>query len=198
MDLAITHNIRSFRKGFVDKTQRQLPFAISLAINDTAADVKQNTERRLDRVLDRPTPFTRRGLFLLRARKTRLRSTVGFKDIQAGYLEAQEEGGVRRPKRGGRAILIPVGARLNRYGNMAQRAVARMLARPDTFSGRIGAVGGIWQRKRDGSVKLLVAYESQARYRPRLGFVAGADKTARARFQTHLDRSLRRALASAK
>jgi hypothetical protein len=115
MDVRFQSNIREVERGLSDFAKRQLPFAVSLALNDTAADVAKNAEKGLAKRLDRPTPFTRRAFAVLRSSRARLAAAVFAKDAQAAYLRFQEEGGERRPK--GRAIVVPVNVRLNKFGN---------------------------------------------------------------------------------
>lgn len=197
--LDITSNRRAFERSLSDVAQKQLPFALSLAINDTLKDVKKNEEKRMRRVFDRPTPFTQRGLYLRRANKRTLSGEVGVKDIQAEYLKLQATGGTRRPKR--RAIVVPVGQRLNKYGNMPKGALGRALAKPTTFVASRGKVKhlppGIYQRKKRG-VRMLAAFEDSASYEARWRMRVSARKTARARLPVYLSRRLRQAIATAR
>lgn len=196
MDISFRHNIREVERGLSDFAQRQLPFAVSVALNATADDVAKNATKGLARRLDRPTRFTLRAFAVLRSTKNRLAARVFAKDRQAEYLAFQEQGGERAPS--GRAIVVPVGIRRNQHGNIAKGGVKRALARPDTFSGApAGRAGGIYQRTRTG-LRLLVSYAAKAVYRPRLRFRADAEKTARARFPVQFERALLRALATAR
>ncbi|WP_109314760.1 hypothetical protein [Pseudovibrio ascidiaceicola] len=196
-------------RGLTQAEQRQLPFAISLALNYTVEDIKANTEKALGRRLDRPAPFTKRGLALKRATKRNLSAAVFFKDRQAEYLELQEKGGTRKPKR--KALAVPFSQRLNKYGNLPRRTIERLLKRPDVFQGEVNGVEGIWQRPRrskrhNGSrgtkgssgLKLLIAYEESADYQPRLCFRESARKTADARIKHNFRRAMQRALATAR
>ena len=194
--IGITANFDQVIKEISDVERRQVPFAIALTLNAVVDDVERNTLKSMTRRLDRPTPFTLRGMAKRKANKRRLEARLFFKDRQAGYLEKQETGGVRRPK--GKALLVPAGQRLNKYGNLPKGAVKRLLARKDVFSGKVGGVGGIWQRKRGGRLKLLIAYEPKARYQPRLRFRETALKTTTARIGTHWRRSFAKAVATAK
>jgi hypothetical protein len=201
--LSVKHDIDAFESQLTDFARRQLPFAAALALNDTAAQVKTATERGLERDFDRPTAFTRRSLYLRRASKARLEAEVGAKSIQAGYLKYQVAGGVRRPR--GRAIVVPVNQRRNAYGNMPKGAVRRALSSGRAFSGRAGKTAGVFQRpskaasrRGHGRLKLLVAYESKVRYRPRLRFYDTANKSARGAFRPAFLRRLQEALRTAR
>jgi hypothetical protein len=176
--IEITSNAAAFLRGLENDRARKLPRVMAAALTRTAADVRADAARRIASVFDRPVTFTRRAIYTANAKPSRLSARVGIKPIQAKYLGLQEDGGTRRPAR--RALLIPVRARLNRYGNLSRGQVARLLARPDTFSGSINGHGGIWQRTRSGGLKLLIAYAASARYRARFGFVAGAEAEATA------------------
>ena len=169
-----TRELERFAARLGGRAPRQLPFALARGLTAVAREGKEAVDARIPQAFDRPTPFTRRAVGVVAARKQSLAAEIYIKPIQARYLGLQETGGVRRPRSGGRALLLPAGARVNIYGNLPRRAVARLFARPDVFSGRVGGVAGIWQRpsrsRRRSGPRLLVAYESEARYRPRFGF----------------------------
>ena len=166
--------------------------------------MKLDEERRLPAQLDRPTPFTRRGLFVQRASKRRPIAVIAFKTIQARYLEKLATGGVRRPR--GRALLVPVNQRRNQYGNMTRGTVARLLAKKDVFSGAPGGstngsgqgrrTGGIYQRLRNGRLRLLVAYADRATYEKQLTFRRDARRQAERVLPAHLARRLAQAWES--
>jgi hypothetical protein len=191
-------NIDQFERSFMRFHREQVPFATSLAINETLTDIHADEERRLPLVLDRPTNFTRRGLMVRRSSKRKLAGEVRYKDIQRQYLMKQETGGVRRPS--GKALVVPVNQRLNKFGNLSRGAIKRLMARPDVFSGQVNGVGGIWQRprKKGGRLKLLIAYEPKATYRPRLRFEANAMSVARRRMRENMAMAMRRAIRSAR
>ncbi|MEO0624082.1 MAG: hypothetical protein AAF183_17925 [Pseudomonadota bacterium] len=175
----------------------QVPFATSLALNRTAEDAVKNARKRIERAFDRPTPFTKKGVTRTRATKRRLSARVLIKDKQAAYLQFQERGGTRRPKR--RAIVIPQRARTNKYGNLARGAVRKLLARADTFTmgAAQGRRPGIYRRTPTGA-KLLVSYEQRARYSPRFRFAETVQKTARSRFQIQFRRAMTEAMRTAR
>lgn len=195
--ISIQSNIHQFARTMAKDgpVARQLPFAISRALNAVAGDVEKNTVKRMRRTFDRPTPFTLRGVLVRRSSKRNLVVHIGFKDRQADYLDRQEHGGRRLPK--GRALVVPGRRRANKYGNLPRGSVKRLLSRGDTFSARLGGTAGIWRRvgKR---IRLEVLYTASARYAPRFGFIDAAAKTARSRFAGHLDRTLAEALRTAR
>jgi hypothetical protein len=200
----ISHNMAAFERQLSNALQEQLPFALALALNDAGGDAKEAVEDHMDRVFDRPTPFTKRALFMRRASKRRPTVEVNVKQVQARYLRRQAEGGIRTPE--GAALLVPVGQRLNRYGNMPRGAVRRILGRSDTFvaSRRGGGNNrlrpGIYKRKKvrgkNASPQLLVAFEDRATYQRRFLMQTTAERAFRASFEGHLSRRLRQAWAT--
>lgn len=195
-EVRVTTNARMVGGRISRLHRRQLPFATAAALTDTAKDAQSDAVDEMSRVFDRPTPFTKRGVGVRAARKTRLVARVFIKDRQADYLGIQVRGGTRYPKR--RAILVPANARLNRYGNMSRNQVARLLARDDTFSGRVRGVAGIWQRKKRGGLKLLVAYEPRAQYQKRFDFPRVVRRTVERTFERNFATRWRYALRTAR
>lgn len=207
--LQMSVDLRAVERRLNSVATSQLPFAVALGINEVAGQIKEAEARGLASDLDRPAPFTTRGLYVQRASKRRLGGVVGFKKIQAEYLALQVTGGKRRAKR--RAVVVPVNQRLNKYGNMPRGALKRALARPDTFSGTVNGVGGVWQRpkrragasRRSGSarrkgLKLLAAYRSSVSYSPRFRFVPRAHALASREIGPAIARNLSRAVKTAR
>lgn len=146
----------------------QVPFAVALGLTRIAQRAQSDAERGIVQRIDRPTPFTQRAVAIRTASKSRPEAAVFIKTAQARYLRIIETGGIEKPKR--RALVVPVGARLNQYGNLTRNQVRRLLARPDTFSGRIRDTAGIWQRRKGRAPVLLIAYEQERAVRPQLMF----------------------------
>ncbi|MBM7424965.1 hypothetical protein [Spongiibacter marinus] len=124
----------------------EIPFATAKALTRTSKAVEVDLRATMERVFDRPKPFTVRSTFTKPATKRRLQSTVGLKDFApkgtaaAQYLQAQIAGGKRRPKRSERALqyrgrlkpgqyMAPGrDARLNKYGNLTAAQVVKALS----------------------------------------------------------------------
>lgn len=128
----LTSDLDATLRRLDNMTARQLPFALSRALNDTAKDIQEAERKEMQRVFDRPTPYTL-GAFMVRpATKENLVATVERKDQVVGkhYLEVEEKGGPRpatslekllrsRLAYSGiiQAILPADNARLDQYGN---------------------------------------------------------------------------------
>lgn len=117
----------------VDKTlaglagaQKQVRFAAAVALTRTAKAVKDAMPDVMNRELDRPTPFTTRGLFVTPARRDNLQAVVGFMDRQAAYLKYQIAGGTRTPT--ARGIKLPGNITLNSFGNIPKGLIDQLKA----------------------------------------------------------------------
>ncbi len=123
MQFVITANVTDFAKRFEEFSNRRLRAAVATGITRTAVEVRQRMQADLDRVFDRPTPFTRRQLKYVPATADNLAGGVGFNIFGVSeapgspmrfkfdpvddafsppaskYLRAQIQGGARRQKR---------------------------------------------------------------------------------------------------
>jgi hypothetical protein len=129
----------------------------------------------------------------------------------AKYLEPFEVGGSHVLS--GRALLDPVNARLDQYGQLPKGSLQRMLARPDTFVGTVHGVRGIWQRvlltkaargraNRLGQaivhhVRLLIRFGNPVQVNKRLNFHQRAIATVQSGFAAAFNSSLARAISTA-
>jgi hypothetical protein len=156
--------------------QRQIPFVIASALTKTAVKVKPEIRKEMQRVFDRPTPFTLNSIFVKPANKKDENPTarVWIKDSQsaaldtrqftggtpaAEYLLPQIIGGTRQLKRFelrlARAGLLPPGmfvvpskgAKLDRYGNADLGQLVAILSKLGTISEAIASKSN--QRKRN-------------------------------------------------
>ncbi len=103
---------------------KQVKFAAAVALTRTAGKVRDAMPAVMERELDRPTAFTKRGLFVKPARRDDLTAVVGFMDRQASYLKYQIAGGTRTP--GSRGIKLPGNITLNSFGNIPKGLIDRL------------------------------------------------------------------------
>ncbi|MBP0492182.1 hypothetical protein [Roseomonas indoligenes] len=186
MNPVVRIDMRSMTRGLDDVARKQAPYAMARALTDSAQAARVAVSRDLPRVFEKPTPFTRNAVTIKAARKTDLTARVFVKTKQAEYLAIQETGGTRTPRK--RALVLPAAIQRDQYGNIPRGGVRRVSNRKDTFSGVVGGVGGIWQRRpvpkgsgeKAGRPRLLVAFKQVAKYRPRFGFQRKVVRTAQA------------------
>ena len=125
MQIKIEHNI-DVVMAKLSGQQRQVGYAAAVALTRTAAQIKAALPAELERVFDRPTPFTKRGIYLKAARRDSLTAEVGFMTRQASYLRIQATGGTRQPT--ARGIRLPGNVELNAFGNIPRGLTDKLKA----------------------------------------------------------------------
>lgn len=203
--LSVKADIRKVAKSLDDVARKQLPFARAQAINATAEKVRIAERDNLLEVIDGPTPFTLNSVAVKRATKSNPVALVYVKPVAAAYLLPYEIGG--KNKLNSKALLKPVGAKVNQYGNLPRNLVKRIASKQNAFIGKVqtknGVVDGVWQRtkktrgKRAG-LKLMVKFEDAHDVRQRLDYRGVARRVVAATFRGELDRAIGKALATAR
>jgi hypothetical protein len=197
LEISVTADIKEAFRYLRKVGERNIPLAVAQALTGTAKHLAKVQARSTARHFDRPTKFTQRGFGVRMAKASDYKrgtmfSRVFAKDIQAGYLKFGVEGGRRTPK--ARAIVVPgPDAKLNRYGNFTRNYIKTQLAKPDTFSGTIGGVAGIWQRSKRGENKLLAVYKPGIEYDRRYPYHQISARIVPREVTKQLNRSIRRA-----
>ncbi len=217
ISFGITANLKPLHRAMIALRADQVPFAMSMALNDLAAGVASIERDAIDKTFDTPTPFTKNAIRTVRATKFNPIATVAIKDIQADYLAPYVLGGDRSlgKKRG---MLAPRAVALNQYGNLPKAKLASLKAKPNVYIGPIKTragkvISGVWQRpakakrprggKPSGAqprqgLKLLIQFEDTTPVRKRLPF----EQLARTYIQRNaagaFEAALRRALATAR
>lgn len=136
---------------------KQLRFATAVALTRTARKVADAMPAALESELDRPTPFTKKGLFVDKATPQTLTAVVGFKDRQASYLKYQITGGTRTP--GPRGIKLPGNIQLNAFGNIPKGMIDKLkaAAKDGKLSGAISKRLGVGNRRK-GAAPIQLFY----------------------------------------
>ena len=123
---------------------KQIAYATMVALNKTAEQAKSEMLTEVDRVFDRPTPWTRNSLRIIYAKKNSLFAQVAFKDRAStessrSVLQPNVYGGKRHYKTMEARLLglglLPAGwnavpgaaAQLDAFGNMAQGQINQIL-----------------------------------------------------------------------
>jgi hypothetical protein len=205
--------------------QKQVRFAAAKALTRTAQAVQRAIPQALERELDRPTPFTKHGIFVTRATPTTLTAVVGFKDRQAKYMRLQIEGGSRSP--GARGIKLPGNVTLDQYGNIPRGLIAKLIAAarsgkygkavktrlginakgraPSDLSlfygqpkGRTDLPVGIYRRMPNGLLPVVLFSQKTAKYQPRFKFKELAQRVVKDTFASEFDAALADAMRTAR
>lgn len=106
---------------------RQVSFAASQALNATGKTVSDAMPPEIEKAIDKPTPFTKKGVRVLKyANKADLNTTVGFMSAQAKYMRLQIEGGTRNP--GAAGLRLPAAIKVNEFGNIPKGVIGQLIA----------------------------------------------------------------------
>ena len=195
MQVSVKSNIKEITKWTTNAQKKQIPFATSVAINNTLFDLKKEMAKQMDKKLDRPTPFTKRGFFINKAKKNLLVGVLLMKDIVANYMHYQIEGGTRQT---GKRIPVPYqpNARLNKFGNIIGKKTG-LIKKSTQFMGTVGGTEGVYERTKDG-LKLIIGFERSVNYTPRFPFYIIASKFSNSVFDKNFTKAFNRALKIAK
>ena len=147
MDLQVKSELKKLTKDLTNLERKQIPFAMSLALNESATIGQKAGVKEMERVFDRPTPFILKSLRVTRSSKNNLKAEVGFKNVFGKFGSAVEntlkphiEGGARQPKASEMTLrragilradefIVPSRAlRLNRFGNIPTGTMNKILA----------------------------------------------------------------------
>lgn len=194
--------------------EKQIPFMAATALNDVAFQVQRAENEAIGDIFHNPRPFTQRATQVQKATKSNLQAVVSLRAAQARYLDPYEDGGEHATSGNNTSLLVPVEAKTDQYGQMTKGAIARLVAREDTFVG-IGPKGimGIWQRikpvaagrkgKRNGirqakpGLRLLVRFVPNQQVHKRLSFKDRAERIVSSAGPDAIARAVQRVLATA-
>ncbi len=207
--ISVKADTKKLTKYLLNAHRKQIPFATSNALNQTAFDVRTSLQRLLPRFIDRPTKATTKSVQVQKSTKHTLTATVGF--VGKGFrttkwptspaviMDKHITGGTRKPNK--RALAVPVGLKTNQYGNIPRNKITKLLADKTKYfsgvpKGRTNA--GIYERKKKG-LKMLVAWEPKASYQGgRFPFNKIATNTVSRRYKKRFDDALNYAIRTAK
>lgn len=218
-----------FQPGVMDAMGRsvaglgkQVRFGAAAGLTAMARSIADGLPGQMQSQLDRPTQFTQRGVYVVRATPDDLSAKVGIKDIQSQYLQYQIEGGVRAPAR--RALKLPGDVQLDAYGNIPRTLIRQLVARAqagrrvtkrqsqrfgvskqvDLFYGEPGdgRPAGIYKRVGSGDhgrlVPVVIFPRRTATYRERFDFWGYCSRRAQAGVGEQIRAGVRVAVLTAK
>jgi hypothetical protein len=153
-------------------TGKQMPFAMSKAINATAFESRTDTLTEIKAKIDRPTPYTLQSIWVKVSTKKNLVAYVGLSDFTpskgTNYRDALGHlftGGARVKKKseyslvnkgqfqGGRGFLgIGSGANADAYGNLSKSMIVTLMSYFNAFK-EVGYKANMTDRKRKNLAK---------------------------------------------
>ena len=201
MKIDIKTNIKEVAKDLSRDQKRQIPFATSLAINNTLEALAGKGKKvgilgiQMRSKLDRPTPFTQKGFYVIRATKKNLMGILRVKDVVEKYLSYQIDGGVRSSSK---KIAIPTtNKKLNSYGNIAGKRSGVVKGKNEKIL-TIGGMTGVYKTHKGKVVDLLIAFKDKAVYTSKFPIYRIADGYINKNFNKHFKKAIDIALKSAK
>jgi hypothetical protein len=195
----VKSNLKQFTKGLNDFKRKQVPFATSRALNNTAFDLrKHQISEVLNKDLSKNTAFYRKLLRVFKSTKTNLEARV-FDQLGKDYMEKLTRGYVKTATRG-RRVAIPFG---KLYRSRAQRKKAKDLLRNrSNFLIRTKRSGQVFVAKRMGRERfpldLLLQLKTFANVRKKLFFYEKGEKQVLRTFGKEFIKEFDKALRTAK
>jgi hypothetical protein len=197
----------------INALSRQLPFAVSKALNETGKIIQRKVTQELlprDFILaghQRPArgapwwkPGTALGFNLKFSKKSQGENMQTVLGSRAEWLALQETGGTKRAQ-GGR-VAVPFGARKSITDIIPRgRRPRRLMERRKAFILRLrSGLDAMYERtgKKGGGLRLLYILEPAVHLRPRLNFVKFTTEEAGKLIGPIFNQELGKALASAK
>ena len=204
MDIKVTTNIKEVLKKLNHVERQQIPFAASLAINQTLGMGKSRGKgldgvlgREMNKRLDRPMKPTTKAFYRKSANKQKLSGTLGFFDWASAFMKFLVFGGTRAT---GKNIPIPFkqNARLNQYGNITGKK-SGLIKKKSQFFGNIGGVDGVYERqKKEQKPRLIIGFKKSVNYKPIFPFYEIAGRYIGFTFPRKFNEALKKALRSAR
>lgn len=143
MKLTVKTNFAAVKKAW-EQAAGQVPYALSVALNNTAEKGRVKVRAEMPKVFDRPTPWVLNSLRVKRSTKTNLTAELAYKDKNLvesarSMVEPHVFGG-RRHFKAMEARLLAIGlmpkgynavpgeaAKLDAYGNMSRGQISQLL-----------------------------------------------------------------------
>ena len=162
MQVSIQADFNQLTKDLTKLQKKQIPFALSRAINSIAFQSQVDLKEAIPRYIDRPTKHTIKGVRYKKGNKKDPTAFVGFRSkflspggagtLQSDYMHYQVHGGRKLPQLGkDLAVPFPKHQKLNKYGNIKRTKIREYLRDSDRYfsgkpKGQSGADDGIWER----------------------------------------------------
>lgn len=195
--LNVSADVRKAKRQLSRIERRQVPFATSLALNDTAFQVRKFI---VSTVYPNAFPRARNKRFAnvaFRVRKSTKRNLVAhvYDRLDRYFLDHHIRGRAKRP-RGSSALLIPVNARRTATGRIRKADTAQGAG--GTFVADLQGKGPAIYRRRKGRLVMLFTMKQSTPVRPRFDFYRLGIRRAQQAWPRAFDKAMKRALRTAR
>ena len=217
MQLDIQSNIKEVTKNLNIIQKKQIPFAASVAMNKVIFGMQKAEKKKVSRVFDNPTNFTKTGFVVIKSHKKNLTAELYInnnpKKDRAAYMKYEVDGGNRTPKNVAIAVVREKNftGKTTQAGNFRKGAIHKMKQQKEKFffgkpKGQrfSGTSQGIWERyARDTEtprIRQVALFTKYAKYKPLFPFyeTAGQVVFGRGGFKRQFEKALRNALRTAR
>tara|TARA_R110002096_G_scaffold121309_3_gene262585 strand:+ start:3852 stop:4556 length:705 start_codon:yes stop_codon:yes gene_type:complete len=199
--ISVDTDIRAAQRMLKRVGERNIPMALAQSLTATAKHLSAIHKRSMGKYIDRPTPFTRKGIGYQYAKwkdykRGAMYASVFVKPTQSEYLKYQVFGGRRTSSRTSSNIVVPgLSTKLNKYGNLTRTYLRTQSARSDTHVAKINGVNGLWKTMKSGRIKLLVMFTDDAQYKSnRWPFFKISKRVVDRELPRQLNKAVKRAL----
>jgi len=172
MKISIHNNIKSFNKDLQKFKRVDIPNITRIALNDTAKRIKELEQVSMKKSFDRPKPQTINSVFVIFAKKNKLKAIITFRDWAQEFIHRNIVGGVRPVNN---TAVPTVNAKLNQYGNIPGRKQG--VVKGKQFRATIDGIYGVWERNKNG-LKIIHRFETNPQYKAIYPFYRVAAKAA--------------------
>ena len=165
--IGVNVDMKGIMKSLKQVEKKEIPYAIEVGLNLTAKDINKRLKHVMPAYIDRPKPFTLNAFGFTRATKAKQFATLFIKDIQEKYLRWTIKGG-SQVKRGRYLFGVPVptpNITLNKFGNIPGRRTG-LAKKKNQFIGKVRGTAGVWEKQKDGTTRMLIAFKRSVFYRP--------------------------------
>lgn len=196
--ITLTADIKKARRRLKGIHRKQIPFAAHQAINDVLFEARTAEQTALKRAVDRPTPYTQRGILVQKSRSKR--QLFGALFVPANrwkYMQYVVEGG-QSSRSGFHAIPLNPSV-MNKYGGLGRNRARSLARRKGHFVAESNGKVFIWRRQgRTGRITPIVKLQRTVRHQSRYDLWRAARKRIQARFVVMFERRLSKAIATAR
>mgnify|MGYP001228506144 CR=1 FL=1 len=226
IQLTIDQDLKGFDR-FLNNYRNQLPFASSVAINNTAFDIRTALNKGTLGAFDRPTKFTQKAFLVQKSKKNNLVAHT-FAQDQAGkdrarYLRFGVKGGQRIPKGFEKYFAglpndgtIPSNSyfyptsfiKYDKHGNVTRSTLKRISSgisnnpRGGFFIGtpanNPGKPAGIYKRSKEKLFPFFIASTRKPNYQSIFNIEQIAGKVVQRKFNQHFDKAMSKAIETRK
>jgi hypothetical protein len=197
MQISVESNIDKLARELPAFYRKQIPFATSQALNDTARlSATEDVRADMKKELEQTNRFTLAGSRYNRSTKANLTAQVYIGPLRWKYLRFAVNAGTRRPEN--KVLVIPTreGAKLRKRNPRGW--IKKALMNKAIYWGQKGDTYGLWKTNRRGDNTLLAFTTPRAQYTESFDYRRSVQRSIDTHFTRAFDKRMRRAIDTAR